>query len=106
MRCDDSFRARSLVDPSCTAGDDCEYEYHRDENGEFIDPECAPEDEIDKWIYDKTIGSRVLNQMIDFEIERDPIRESEVWLPFMNLKNGYFHDQGFRYRLNHFDMRD
>ena len=90
LRCDNSYRARIKLDPTCVETDDnkCEHIDHRDENGELIDPECASEKEIDEWLFGKTLGGRLLNPQIDFGWDQPSIRESEMWLPRFDLKNG------------------
>lgn len=64
LRCDEKFRRKELVDPSCVEkdGNTCEYRYKLDKNGEILDPECESDpDEIDKWLHHKTVSSRLLN---------------------------------------------
>ena len=63
VRCHNSFRSRELKDKSCleTENNKCEWIYHTREDGKYVDPECASEDQIDKWIKGKTILSRVMD---------------------------------------------
>ena len=94
-----------MRDPSCipTLEDDC-YDYHQDDQGNLIDPECAPEEEISEWLEDKTLFSKVMKPSIDFDIDNKPMRQNEKWLTSIALKDGGFTDIGYRFRLNKFSM--
>jgi hypothetical protein len=63
LRCDNSLRARTLKDPTCveTETNKCEYNYDKDENGDFIDPPCADDKDIDKWLKNISITSKLMN---------------------------------------------
>jgi hypothetical protein len=63
-RCDNEFRARTLKDPSCDPeqeNSNCEWDYTRDKNGKFIDPECASPEAITDWLKGKTMLTKVMN---------------------------------------------
>ena len=44
------------------------------------DPPCAPIDEINTWLSEKSAHLRVLNQKVDFSKENN-LRENEIWMP-------------------------
>lgn len=77
-----------------------------DDKGEKKDPECALESEVNEWIRKKTIKGRLLNPRIDFKLNKMDIRENEHFLPRVNLGNGWYTDQSFRFRLNQFSKTD
>jgi len=95
-----------LID-GCTPSptNDC-YEYDKNIDGSYVDEECADDDEINHWLKDKVMFTKVMNQQIDFHITNEPVRENERWLPSFPLKTGSFSDVGFRFRLNMFNMLD
>ena len=106
LRCNNDFRKRTLKN-NCTpdATNDC-YEYHQNVDGSYVDAECAEDDQINHWLQDKVMFTKVMNQQIDFEINNVPVRETERWLPSFPLKTGQFTDVGLRFRLNLFNMLD
>ena len=64
LRCNNEFRKRvPRDDPNCilTAEDDC-YDYSKNQDGTFIDPECAPEEEISEWL---SMTTEEKNKVID-----------------------------------------
>lgn len=107
-RCSNNLRARSLQDPTCveTETNQCEYNYDKDENGDYVDPECAEDKDIDEWIKDISVSSRLLNQQIDFGLDKHPIKEAVYWLPTLNLENMFFCDVGLAFRHNVLNARD
>ena len=48
---------------------------------------------------------KIIQGQIDFTNYTHPIRQSEVWLPFLKMKNS-FSDTGYRFRENKFYMND
>ena len=54
---------------------------------------------------DKLISMKIIQGQIDFTNYTHPIRQSEIWLPFLKMKNS-FSDTGYRFRENKFDMSD
>ena len=53
-RCSEKHRNKTLIDPTCTDGDMCE----------TVDPECAPEAEIDDWTRTKKNMLFMINNKI------------------------------------------
>ena len=68
-RCVDSLRNTSQVDEMC----DPNMEYC-----EIVDPPCASETDIDRYIERKQARFEVINNKINFEIDKAYLRQSEI----------------------------
>lgn len=89
-----------MIDPECVNQPEtrCKYINPLNDKGRKKDPECAPESEIDEFVRTKTVKGRLLNPRIDFTLNDLNIRENEHFLPRVNLGNGWYTDQSFRFR--------
>ena len=85
------------------------YEIHKCSNAtKFKDyPECAPIEEIKKFIEKKFIAFKLINEKIYFN-DRDElaVAYSEQFVQSIPMKAGKFSDTGHRFRFNQFFRRD
>ena len=61
LRCNNEFRARTKKE-NCEPNnqDDC-YDYHVNDDGTYVDPECASESAITEWLEDKVLITKMMN---------------------------------------------
>ena len=90
-RCNDGIRDKTKINPSCS-GDDCE----------TVDPPCMLPAEIDDWTKTKRAMFKVINNKVDFTDFNSHSKQSEMFLPSIDMSPGHFSDQGFRFRWNIF----
>jgi len=105
-RCHDEIRNKTLIQPSCDPTiHDCRGCNPDKEICAPVDPECAPETDIDNWTKTKRVYFTVLNDKIDFNKYKhdEVIRQSEHWFPSIGLKKGVLNDTGYRFRKNVFN---
>jgi hypothetical protein len=70
-------------------------------------PDCAPADQIQKWMQTKYATFKVINQKIDFMDRGEfAVRNNEIFVPVIPLKWGKFSDTGYRFRYNDFQRYD
>lgn len=85
------------------------YEIHKCTNATRLPgyPECAPKEEMEKWLSTKYAAFKMINQKIDFT-DRDEfaVRMNEIYVPAIPIKSGLFSDTGYRWRYNKFERYD
>jgi hypothetical protein len=70
-------------------------------------PNCASPEAIKTWMSTKMATLKVLNQKIDFLTrESFAVRNNEVFIPSITLKQGRYSDTGYRFRFNDFERYD
>ena len=64
-------------------------------------------DDINEWLDTKKIHMKIIDNKIDFNSFDDhPIRETEKWMPMIDLSPGHYSDSGYRFRKNTFQRDD
>jgi len=71
------------------------------------DPECASMDEINEWLTTKKVHIKIVDSKIDFKWYGEyAVRQTEKWMPMIDLTPGLFSDTGYRFRKNTFHRHD